>query len=225
LAGNNLQKPGLRGFQAHPSTGTRARRWRLAKPLARLPVAHQGSAAMIKTIAPAALALLLATPCLADLQPLDNPALSDVAGQAGISIRLDLQARINQIRFSDTGGNVSLRNVKIDNGCVTASDCPNGAGGSFALGPAQLGLVLPIFGVNQPTLMVDVVTGANGQQQLQFTLPDLTTINEQLIASGLPAQRIRLRVASDMFVGESRLGSLEVRDITDLHGTIKVWGH
>ncbi len=180
---------------------------------------------MIKTIAPAALALLLATPCLADLQPLDNPALSDVAGQAGISIRLDLQARINQIRFSDTGGNVSLRNVKIDNGCVTASDCPNGAGGSFALGPAQLGLVLPIFGVNQPTLMVDVVTGANGQQQLQFTLPDLTTINEQLIASGLPAQRIRLRVASDMFVGESRLGSLEVRDITDLHGTIKVWGH
>ncbi len=180
---------------------------------------------MIKTIAPAALALLLAAPCRADLQALDNPALSDVTGQAGISVRLDLQARINEIRFSDTGGNVSLRNMKIDNGCVTASDCPNGAGGSFALGPAQLGLVLPIFGVNQPTLMVDVVTGTNGQQQLQLTLPDLTTINEQLIASGLPAQRIRLRVASDMYVGDSRLGSLEVRDITDLHGTINVWGH
>lgn len=180
---------------------------------------------MIKTIAPAALALLLAAPCRADLQALDNPTLSDVTGQAGISIRLDLQARINEIRFSDTGGSVSLRNMKIDNGCVNASDCPNGAGGSFALGPAQLGLVLPIFGVNQPTLMVDVVTGTNGQQQLQLTLPDLTTINEQLIASGLPAQRIRLRVASDMYVGDSRLGSLEVRDITDLHGTIKVWGH
>ncbi len=180
---------------------------------------------LIKTITAALLASLIATPCLAELQALDNPALSDVAGQAGISIRLDLQARINQIRFSDTTGNVSLRNVKIDNGCVSPSDCPNGAGGFFALGPAQLGLVLPIFGVNQPTLMVDVVTGSNGQQQLQFTLPDLTTINEQLIASGLPAQRIRLRVASDMYVGESRLGSLEVRDITDLHGTIKVWGH
>jgi len=180
---------------------------------------------LIKTITAALLASLIASPCLAELQALDNPALSDVAGQAGISIRLDLQARINQIRFSDTTGNVSLRNVKIDNGCVSPSDCPNGAGGFFALGPAQLGLVLPIFGVNQPTLMVDVVTGSNGQQQLQFTLPDLTTINEQLIASGLPAQRIRLRVASDMYVGESRLGSLEVRDITDLHGTIKVWGH
>ncbi len=180
---------------------------------------------LIKTITAALLASLIASPCLAELRALDNPALSDVAGQAGISIRLDLQARINQIRFSDTTGNVSLRNVKIDNGCVSPSDCPNGAGGFFALGPAQLGLVLPIFGVNQPTLMVDVVTGSNGKQQLQFTLPDLTTINEQLIASGLPAQRIRLRVASDMYVGESRLGSLEVRDITDLHGTIKVWGH
>lgn len=180
---------------------------------------------MTKTIISAAVALLLATPCLADLQALDNPALSDVSGQAGISIRVDLMARINQIRFSDTTGNVSMRNLKIDNGCVTPTDCPNGAGGSFALGAAQLGLVLPIFGVNQPTLLVDVVTGSNGQQQLQLTLPDLTTINEQLIASGLPAQRIRLRVAGDMYVGESRLGSLEVRDITDLHGTIKVWGH
>jgi hypothetical protein len=180
---------------------------------------------MIRTITSAALALLVSTPCLADLQALDNPALSEVAGQAGISIRLDLQARINQIRFSDTGGSVSLRNLKIDNGCVNPGDCPNGAGGSFALGPAQLGLVLPIFGVNQPTLMVDVVTGTDGQQRLQFTLPDLTTINEQLIASGLPAQRIRLRVASDMYVGESRMGSLELRDITDLHGTVKVWGH
>lgn len=180
---------------------------------------------MTKTIISAAVALLLATPCLADLQALDNPALSDVSGQAGISIRVDLMARINQIRFSDTTGNVSLRGVKIDNGCVNPTDCPNGAGGSFALGAAQLGLVLPIFGVNQPTLMVDVVTGSNGQQQLQLTLPDLTTINQQLIASGLPAQRIRLRVAGDMYVGESRLGSLEVRDLTDLHGTIKVWGH
>lgn len=180
---------------------------------------------MTKTLLSAAVALLLAAPCLADLQALDNPALSDVNGQAGLSIRLDLQANINQIRYSDTTGHISLRNFKIDNGCVTAADCPNGAGGSFAFGPAQLGLVLPIFGVNQPTLMVDVVTGSNGQQQLQFTLPDLTTINSQLIASGLPAQRIRLRVASDMYVGESRLGSLEIRDLTDLHGTIKVWGH
>jgi hypothetical protein len=60
---------------------------------------------------------------------------------------------------------------------------------------------------------------------LQLTLPDLTTINEQLVASGIPAQRIRLRVAADMYVGESRLGSIEMRDITDLRGTFKVWGH
>jgi hypothetical protein len=58
-----------------------------------------------------------------------------------------------------------------------------------------------------------------------LTLPDLTTINDQLIQSGLPAQRIRMRVGADMYVGDSSLGSIEIRDIVDLRGTIKVWGH
>ncbi|MCR3859508.1 hypothetical protein K3Z84_29510, partial [Pseudomonas aeruginosa] len=53
----------------------------------------------------------------------------------------------------------------------------------------------------------------------------LATINDQLIASGLPAQRIRLRVASDLYIGDNSIGRIELRDITDLRGTIKVWGH
>ncbi|HBX57532.1 DUF6160 family protein [Pseudomonas sp. UBA2684] len=174
------------------------------------------------------LACSLAALCLpsqAALLPLDNQSLSDVSGQAGINIRVDLLARIEQVRWSDDGGHVSLRNVKIDNGCITPGACPNGAGGSFAFGAAQLGLTLPIFGVNLPTLKVDIVTNGSGQQQLQLTLPDLTTINEQLVASGIPAQRIRMRVAGDMYIGDNRLGTLEMRDIVDLRGNFKVWGH
>ncbi|MGV8540239.1 hypothetical protein ACV36O_30570, partial [Pseudomonas aeruginosa] len=64
-----------------------------------------------------------------------------------------------------------------------------------------------------------------GGQQLAISLPDLATINDQLIASGLPAQRIRLRVASDLYIGDNSIGRIELRDITDLRGTIKVWGH
>lgn len=174
------------------------------------------------------LALLVAAivlPCQAALLPMDNQSLSEVSGQAGISIRADVLATIGQVRWSDDGGHVSLRNIKIDNGCTVPSSCPNGSGGSFSYGAAQLGLTLPVFGVNLPTLKVDVVTNGSGRQQLQLTLPDLTSINEQLIASGIPAQRIRLRVAGDLYVGDSRLGSLEMRDITDLRGTLKVWGH
>jgi len=167
----------------------------------------------------------LAMPCQAALLPMDNQSLSDVSGQAGIDIRVDLLARVDQVRWSDDGGHVSLRNMRIDNGCVNPSDCPNGAGGNFAFGAAQLGLSLPIFGVNLPTLQVDVVTSASGQQQLQLTLPDLTTINEQLVASGIPAQRIRVRLAGDMYIGDNRLGSIEMHDIVDLRGTLKVWGH
>jgi len=169
--------------------------------------------------------LALSLPAHAALLPLDNQSLSEISGQAGISIRADVLATVREVRWTDDGGHASLRNVKIDNGCITPASCPNGAGGSFAFGAAQLGLTLPIFGVNLPTLKVDVVSNASGRQQLQLTLPDLTSINEQLVASGIPAQRIRVRVAADMHIGESRLGSIEIRDITDLRGTFKVWGH
>ncbi|MFP6848268.1 MAG: DUF6160 family protein [Pseudomonas sp.] len=166
-----------------------------------------------------------ALPSQAALLPMDNQSLSEVSGQDGISIRADVLATIKEVRWTDDGNYASLRNVKIDNGCTTPASCPNGSGGSFAFGAAQLGLTLPIFGVNLPTLKIDVVRNASGQQQLQLTLPDLTTINQQLVASGIPAQRIRVRMAADMYVGESRLGTFELRDITDLRGTFKVWGH
>ncbi|MDH4563530.1 DUF6160 family protein [Pseudomonas sp. BN411] len=161
----------------------------------------------------------------AALESLDNQALSEISGQAGINLRLDVMARIDRISWNDDGGSLSLRNVRIDNGCLKPGDCPNGAGGSFPLGAAQLGLTLPIFGVDQPTLKVDVVKNAAGTQQVRLELPDLTTINDQLQGSGIPAQRIRVRVAADMHIGESRLGSLEIRDITDLRGNFRVWGH
>ncbi|MBX9756830.1 MAG: hypothetical protein K2X80_18880 [Pseudomonadaceae bacterium] len=173
----------------------------------------------------AALLSLLAGSAQAALQMLDNQSLSEVSGQNGISIRVDLQATINKVSWVDDGSSISLRNVKIDNGCLSPTDCPNGAGGGFAFGPAKLGLTLPFFGIDLPTLQVDVVQNAGGTQQLQLTLPDLTTINQQLIDGGLPAQTIKVRVAADMYVGESNLGNLEIRDITDIHGTIRVWGH
>jgi hypothetical protein len=181
---------------------------------------------LIRTALPLTASLIaLSLPVHAALLPMDNQSLSEISGQAGISIRADVLATVREVRWTDDGGHASLRNVKIDNGCLTPASCPNGSGGSFAFGAAQLGLTLPIFGVNLPTLKVDVVSNASGLQQLQLTLPDLTSINEQLVASGIPAQRIRVRVAADMYIGESRLGSIEIRDITDLRGTFKVWGH
>lgn len=156
-------------------------------------------------------ALLASAASQAAMEALDNDSLSQVTGQAGISLRLDLRAGAARVAWVDDGGSLSLRNLVIDNGCVKAGDCPDGRGGNIPLGAAQLGLSLPIFGV--------------GGQQLAISLPDLATINDQLIASGLPAQRIRLRVASDLYIGDNSIGRIELRDITDLRGTIKVWGH
>ncbi|WP_232675639.1 DUF6160 family protein [Pseudomonas aeruginosa] len=170
-------------------------------------------------------ALLASAASQAAMEALDNDSLSQVTGQAGISLRLDLRAGAARVAWVDDGGSLSLRNLVIDNGCVKVGDCPDGRGGNIPLGAAQLGLSLPIFGVEQPTLALDVTTGSGGGQQLAISLPDLATINDQLIASGLPGQRIRLRVASDLYIGDNSIGRIELRDITDLRGTIKVWGH
>ena len=90
-----------------------------------------------------------------------------------------------QGRLRDDGGSLSLRNLVIDNGCVKAGDCPD-ARRQHPPGAAQLGSgACRIFGVEQPTLALDVTTGSGGGQQLAISLPDLATINDQLIASGL----------------------------------------
>lgn len=90
--------------------------------------------------------------------------------RAGISLRLDLRAGAARVAWVDDGGSLSLRNLVIDNGCVKAGDCPDGRGGNIPLGAAQLGLSLPIFGVEQPTLALDVTTGSGGGQQLAISL-------------------------------------------------------
>lgn len=70
-----------------------------------------------------------------------------------------------------------------------------------------------------------MVKPSSGGQQVQLELPDLTTIDEQLLASGTPAQRSRARLVASIYVGERRRGALEIRDMTDLRGTFRVRGH
>ncbi len=178
---------------------------------------------MSQPLRPLALSLLcglalLAPSAQAALLALEDASLSQISGQAGISIRLDLMARIDELRWQDDGGSLSLRNVKIDNGCLKPSDCDG-----YALGPAQLGASVPILGIEVPTLEVDVVKGGNGQSQLQLKLPNLTAINQQLGPLGKLV--IRARVASDLYIGDTSIGNVALRDIRDINGTIKVWGH
>ena len=169
-------------------------------------------------------ALLASAASQAAMEARTTTVSASVTGQAGISLRLDLRAGAARVAWwttaaasrCATGDRQRLREGR---------RLPGRARRQHPPGAAQLGLSLPIFGVEQPTLALDVTTGSGGGQQLAISLPDLATINDQLIASGLPAQRIRLRVASDLYIGDISIGRIELRDITDLRGTIKVWGH
>lgn len=54
------------------------------------------------------------------------------SGQDGLIIRTNVMASIGKAAWVDNGGSVSLRNLKIDNGCTSAARCPDGRGGSQA---------------------------------------------------------------------------------------------
>lgn len=49
-------------------------------------------------------AMLLASSAQAALQALEDESLSQISGQAGITLRLDLMARIDEVRWQDDGG-------------------------------------------------------------------------------------------------------------------------
>ena len=75
-----------------------------------------------------------------------------------------------QVAWVDDGGSLAAQpgdRQRLREGRRAA----DGRGGNI-LGAAQLGLSLPIFGVEQPTLALDVTTGAGGGQQLAISLPD-----------------------------------------------------
>lgn len=80
-------------------------------------------------------ALLASAASQAAMEALDNDSLSQVTGQAGISLRLDLRAGAARVAWVDDGGSLSLRNLVIDNGCVKVGDCPDGRGGNIPWAP------------------------------------------------------------------------------------------
>ncbi len=169
---------------------------------------------------------LISSPAQAALQALDNQALSQVTARDGITLNLDLKTNISKISWTDDGSSLQVRNLKIDNGCDVLGNCP----ASVAYGAAKLYFQSGL--VNAPTLKVDVVN-QGGTQKLQLTLPDLKTTSDQLLADGFITEplKIRVRIAGEIGLGNagspgaSTLGKFEIRDITDIQGSLRIWGH
>lgn len=167
-------------------------------------------------------ALLVSATDQATVEVLDNDSLNQVISQADISLCLDLRASTARTAWVSDGDSLSLHNLVVDSGYVKIGDCSGGRGGNIPLGAAQPGPSLPILDVEQPTLALDVTTSSGGGQQLAINLPGLATINDQLITSGLPAQRVHLRMADGLYIGDNSIGRTKLRDITNLCDTIGI---
>lgn len=152
------------------------------------------------------LAVALATPFMAqaDLKAMDDSALADVTGQAGISISAD------------------LNNVKI--GRVAYNDDVNAGGGSINIVNTSItGLT---FDEAAP-LKIDVVTLTDGATKaIGITLP---TINGTVSVDGIYVGGTYASNASDpgtgTMSGAGSLGGLTISDMNLSGSTIKVWGH
>lgn len=174
-----------------------------------------------------ALLTLLAGPSQAAMQTLNDQSLGAVSGQDGISIFVSLNAKISAISYTDDGNSASLRNLVIDSGTLNNLTAgPNMCAGGP--GTCYFNSGLGLLSADIPTLKIDVVTtniGGTPTQQLALSLPDLSAYNEERILGGNDPIDIKLRVKADLYVGDSRLGAFEIRDIKDISGQIRVWGH
>jgi hypothetical protein len=174
-----------------------------------------------------ALLALLSNPSQAAMQSLTDQSLGEVTGRDGISVFVSLNAKIDTISYTDDGNSVSLRNLVIDSGTVNnLSSGPNMCAGGP--GTCFFNAGLGLMSADIPTLKVDIVnTTISGvqTQQLALSLPNLSAYNEERLLGGNEPIDIKLRIKADMYVGESRLGAFEVRDIKDINGQIRVWGH
>lgn len=173
-----------------------------------------------------ALLTLLASPAQAAMQILNDQTLSEVSGQDGVTLNLELLATIGKISWEDDGNSLQVRNLTIDNGCGSGTSCPP----IVPFGPAKLFFQSSL--VSASTLKVDVINDA-GTQKLQLTLPDLKTTSDQLLGDGITTEplKLRVRIAGELGLGNagspgaSTLGRFEIRDLTDIQGTVRIWGH
>ncbi|MDX1757878.1 MAG: DUF6160 family protein [Marinobacter sp.] len=69
------------------------------------------------------LTMALPVPALAELQSLDDAAMSSISGQTGITLELDLNAQMDRLSYFDDGSGIHLENVRIG----SATDASGGA--------------------------------------------------------------------------------------------------
>lgn len=174
----------------------------------------------------AILLALSAATAQAELKPLEDARLAQIDGQAGVTLNLDLMLKADKIAWIDDGGSLQRRNLTIDNGCDAPGACP----AAVAYGPAKLYFASSL--AKAPTVQVDIVE-QGGKQKLQLTLPDLKGTSDQMIKDGLITEplTLRMRIAYETGLGDlgkpgsSTLGGTVIQNLSNLSGSIRIWGH
>jgi hypothetical protein len=122
------------------------------------------------------------------LTPVNDEALSQVAGQDGVSIVADLHVNIGSFTYSDSGNTASMNGINVSGVLAATIDVVSGAqfqGAALAalegtgLTTAQAGAVLAAsatpLGFNMQDVIQIAIPAVSGSNGLQISVASMTT--------------------------------------------------
>lgn len=149
------------------------------------------------------------------LTPVSDEALSQVAGQDGVSIVADLQVNIGSFTYSDSGNTASMNGIAVSGVIAATIDVVSGADFQTAAVGSLVGTGLTVAQAGAALTAAAPLLGFTGQDVIQIGIPTVSGTN------GLQVSVASMTTGN----GGASMGGIALRNL-DIGGT-KVWmfGH
>lgn len=149
------------------------------------------------------------------LTPVNDEALSQVAGQDGVSIVADLHVNIGSFTYSDSGATVSMNGINVNGVLAATIDVITGGDFQTAAVGALVGTGLTVAEASAALTSAAPLLGFTGQDVIQIGIPVVAGAN------GLNVSVASMTTGN----GGASMGGIALSKL-DLGGT-KVWmfGH
>ena len=149
------------------------------------------------------------------LTPVSDEALSQVAGQDGVSIVADLHVNIGSFTYSDSGNTASMNGLAVSGVIAATIDVVSGADFQTSAVGALVGTGLTVAQAGAALTAAAPLLGFTGQDVIQIGIPAVSGTN------GLQISVASMTTGN----GGASMGGIALRNL-DIGGT-KVWmfGH
>ncbi len=111
------------------------------------------------------------------LTPVSDEALSQVAGQDGVSIVADLHVNIGSFTYSDSGATTSMNGISVSGVLAATIDVVSGGSFQTAAVGALVGTGMDVASATAAMTAAAPLLGFNGQDVIQIGIPAVAGTN------------------------------------------------